>query len=55
MAREASPSELISTKPKPRERPVSRSLMIATDSGVPVCAKYSRSSSSVAWNDRLPT
>ena len=45
----------ISTKPKPRERPVSRSVMILTFSTAPYCSKSWRRSFSVAVNARLPT
>src|SRR5205085_1154430 len=45
----------ISTKPKPRGRPVNWSVMIRTVATVPACANSSHRSSSVAWKDRLPT
>src|SRR6185369_13612262 len=54
MAREASARD-ISTKPNPRGRPVSRSVMRLTDSTVPCCENRSRTSLSLAENGRLPT
>src|SRR5262249_7952371 len=45
----------ISTKPKPRERPVSRSVITCTRETVPNCAKASRRSSEVVLNGRFPT
>jgi len=49
-------SELdISTKQKPRGRPVSRSLMIFTDSTLPCFSNNERTSSSVAEKGRFPT
>src|SRR5947207_9130229 len=54
MARDASARD-ISTNPKPRGRPVSRSVMMLTDSTVPCAANSSRISASVAENGRLPT
>ena len=46
---------VISTKPKPRERPVSRSVMIATRSTGPYCSNNWRSSSSPVLKSRFPT
>src|SRR5581483_725849 len=54
MARAASELD-ISTKPKPRGRPVSRSVMRETFSTVPCVANKARTLSSVALNGRLPT
>src|SRR5262249_62407195 len=39
------PAVAISTKPKPRERPVSRSITTAADSTTPACANTSRNRS----------
>src|SRR5262245_16407400 len=55
MALAASSFVDISTKPKPRGRPVNWSVTMRTDSTAPDCWNSSRRSSSVAWNDRLPT
>src|SRR2546423_5185726 len=55
MAASPSSREDISTKPKPRERPVSRSSTTLADSTVPACEKSSRSSSLEVWNERFPT
>ena len=52
MAARAAVSSGISTKPKPRGRPVSRSVMIRTVSTVPYDAKRSRSVCSVVVNAR---
>src|SRR3569833_365722 len=54
MARDAS-AEDISTKPKPRARPVSRSLIRDSFSTVPYLVNKARTASSVAVNGRLPT
>src|SRR5882724_3711361 len=53
----ASPAsfEAISTKPKPRERPVSRSSITLADSTVPACENSWCKSSLEVWNERLPT
>src|SRR5262249_34687665 len=51
----ASAGELISTKPKPRERPVARSVMTAADSQVPTSPKRDSSSALVDEKQRLPT
>jgi len=45
----------ISTKPNPRERPVSRSLTIDADRTLPNALKKSFSSASVARQGRFPT
>ena len=45
----------ISTKPKPRDRPVSRSWMTCADSTVPNLEKAERNCSSLVVNGRLPT
>lgn len=45
----------ISTNPKPRSRPVSRSVISLTDSTAPYALNRSRMFSSVALNGRLPT
>lgn len=45
----------MSTKQKPRGRPVSRSLTIFTESTWPCCSNRLRTSSSVALKGRLPT
>lgn len=55
MADSASLSSFISTKPKPRERPVSRSVMMLTRPTLPYGSNNVRSSSSVVLKDRLPT
>src|SRR4051794_7222209 len=55
MAFSASLAELISTKPKPRERPVARSVMTDADSHVPTSAKSCSRSALVVANARLPT
>src|SRR5437667_7448243 len=54
VAREASAFD-ISTKPKPRGRPVSRSTISVTFSTVPCLANRARTASSVAVNGRFPT
>src|SRR5262245_61052578 len=51
----ASAGELISTKPKPRERPVSRSVITAADSQWPHSANSASRSAFVVLKDRLPT
>ena len=53
----ASPSafELISTNPKPRERPVSRSVMMRQLSTVPTSENSAFKSDSFVWNERFPT
>src|SRR5262245_65325798 len=51
----ASAPSLISTNPKPRDRPVSRSLMICVPTTVPCLENSTRRSSSVVPNGRLPT
>src|SRR5215475_14010404 len=48
-------SSFIETKPNPLERPVSRSVIMLTDSTEPICSKRPASSSSVVLNDRFPT
>jgi len=50
----SAPSVIV-TNPKPLDRPVSRSVTMATASTVPCCAKASVRSFSVVWNDRFPT
>src|SRR3989442_5769182 len=55
MALPASLAELISTKPKPRERLVSRSVTTVADSHVPTCANSDSSSALVVEKDRFPT
>jgi len=55
MADSASLSSFISTKPNPRERPVSRSVMMLTRPTLPYGSNNVRSSSSVVLKDRLPT
>jgi len=55
MAALASVVSGISTKPKPRERPVSRSMMIWTRSTIPYDAKIWLSSASVVVKARFPT
>src|SRR5215469_3464987 len=54
IAREASALD-ISTKPKPRGRPVSRSVIRETFSTVPCFENRARTASSVAEKGRLPT
>src|SRR5579864_3678271 len=54
MARDASAFG-ISTKPKPRGRPVSRSVISETFSTIPCLENNSRTESSVALKGRLPT
>lgn len=54
MARDASAFG-ISTNPKPRARPVSRSVINATESTVPCLENKARTESSVAEKGRLPT
>src|SRR5437016_6314633 len=54
MARDASAFD-ISTKPKPRGRPVSRSVIRETFSTVPWLANRARTASSVAVKGRFPT
>src|SRR4029453_13944471 len=51
----ASLAEAISTKPKPRERPVARSVTTAADSQAPICANRASRSAVVVSNERLPT
>src|SRR5688500_2781892 len=51
----ASSGVAISTKPKPRERPVSRSVTTAADSTLPVAAKTSRRRSLEVEKDNPPT
>src|SRR5437667_3231358 len=48
-------SSPIATKPKPLDRPVSRSVMILADSTSPNCANKSVRSFSVVWKERFPT
>lgn len=55
MARSASSVEAISTKPKPRDLPVSRSVMTAAESTTPNRANASRSRSVEVENDKPPT
>src|SRR5262245_66232421 len=55
MACSASSGVAISTKPKPRERPVSRSVTTLADSTLPTAAKASRRRSFEVENDRPPT
>ncbi len=54
-ARSASSEVAISTKPKPRDRPVSRSVMTAADSTTPYRAKAARRLSFEVVKDRPPT
>ena len=54
IALSASSSDIV-TKPKPFERPVSRSVMMVTASTAPQCAKASLTSFSVVWKERFPT
>src|SRR5262249_13074888 len=42
-------------KPKPRERPVARSVMTATDVQLPTCEKSASRSAVVISKERLPT
>src|SRR5436305_8388191 len=51
----ASSSVDISTKPKPRERPVARSVITVAVLQVPACENSSLSSSLVVLKERLPT
>src|SRR6476619_6752911 len=51
----ASSAVAISTKAKPRDRPVSLSSITEADSTVPAAEKASRSSSLVVRNERFPT
>src|SRR5205823_4789748 len=51
----ASLAELISTKPKPRDCPVARSVMTATDSHVPAWENSASRSLLVVSKERLPT
>ena len=55
IASSAALASSISTKPKPRERPVSRSVITFTDSTLPWLSNRVRSSSSVVENERFPT
>jgi hypothetical protein len=55
IARSASSVVAISTKPKPRERPVSRSVITAAESTVPNRAKAARNPSLEVENDSPPT
>src|SRR5438093_8602708 len=55
MACSASSGVAISTKPKPRDRPVSRSVTTLADSTLPVAAKASRRRSFEVENERPPT
>src|SRR6266446_109371 len=55
MACSASSGVAISTKPKPRDRPVSRSVTTLADSTLPVAAKASRRRSLEVENERPPT
>jgi hypothetical protein len=55
MARSASSVVAISTKPKPRERPVSRSVITAAESTAPKRAKAARNPSVEVENERPPT
>ncbi len=55
IAAAASSPEAISTKPKPFERPVSRSITIFAESTVPNFEKSSFRFSLVAVKGRLPT
>src|SRR5580698_5604597 len=55
MAFWASSEAAYSTKAKPRERPVILSSMRLTDVTAPAWAKWSCSSFSPVWKDRLPT
>ena len=51
----ASSSECMVTKPKPRERPLSRSSITLASTTVPCSAKAEWRSPSVVLKDRLPT
>jgi hypothetical protein len=51
----ASPLSGISTNPKPRERPVARSVTTVTPSTLPKGSKSDRSSASVTLKEKLPT
>src|SRR5690348_13016996 len=51
----ASPPSLISTNPKPRERPVSRSVVTCARVTVPCWANNCSRSAAVVLKDRLPT
>ena len=51
----ASSSLAISTKPKPRERPVSRSITMEADATCPWASKAARREFSSVLNERLPT
>jgi len=55
IARSASSLVAISTKPKPRERPVSRSIMTTADSTIPYRANAVRRPSFEVENDSPPT
>src|SRR5881296_3602921 len=55
MACSASSGVAISTKPKPRDRPVSRSVTTLADSTLPAAAKASRRRSLEVENARPPT
>src|ERR1051325_11233123 len=55
MALFASSCDPISTKAKPRERPVARSCMMLTAITDPACAKWSCKAFSVALKGRFPT
>jgi hypothetical protein len=55
IARSASSVVAISTNPKPRERPVSRSVMTAAESTAPKRAKAARNPSVDVENERPPT
>src|SRR5438093_2217290 len=55
MACSASSGVAISTNPKPRERPVSRSVTTTADSTLPVSANSSRSRSLEVEKERPPT
>src|SRR5574341_144752 len=55
MACSASSGVAISTNPKPRDRPVSRSVTTLADSTLPTAAKASRRRSLEVEKDRPPT
>src|SRR5215469_13046464 len=55
MAFSPSSAFVISTKPKPRERPVSRSVKMLTRSTCPYASNIWRNSSSPVLKSRLPT
>src|SRR5580693_7268157 len=55
MARSASPASVISTNAKPRDRPVSRSVIKLTRSTAPYASKAERMDSSVAPKSKFPT